>query len=205
MEQARVLDVGQVAQDVLFRLQVPLHGHLQGHQPRRAGLEVHVVGFGGAALGAVVENGIALQVAGEVEGVHEAVPDRLVHVAVAGDDQVVREDGVRIDLDAVEPALAALEAQVSLLRGTVFLAEEAALGREDLVRVAGQRGLDAGGVTLGLDGDAAHLQILDPGSFQRTEMTCGQRPDGELVRQEFFDRDGAAHIGVEVSEVVVPG
>ena len=207
VKESRILHVGQVAQGVFLVPHIPLHGGFQGQQARRTSLEMHVVGLGGAAHGAVVKDGIAAQVAGQVEHVHEAAPDGLVHVAVAGDDQVVRKNGIRVDLDAVQAPFPAFETQVALLRGAVFLAEEAALGREDLVGIAGQRGLDAGRVALRLDGNAADLQLLDTRRLEGAEMVRGQRPYRQLVRQELLDREGAhitAGLGGLVGSVGIP-
>ena len=194
MIEPRILHVGQVMQGIRPFPDLQAHGALQRHQPGRAGLEMHVVRFGGAAPGTIIKNGVAFQVAGQVQHIHVTVPDGLVHMAVTGNDQMVRKNGIRVDPDAVEPSFAAFEAKMRLLRRPVFLAEEASLRGEFLIRVPGQRGLDAGRVALRLDRNAAHGQILDQRRLEGAEMIGGQRPDRQLVCQELFDRESVVHL-----------
>ena len=81
---------------------------------------MHVVRGGGAAGGAVVEDRAVGVAACEIEHVDIAVPDGLRDVGVAGEDEVVREDRIGVDLDVVGAALAAFELDMELLRGAVF-------------------------------------------------------------------------------------
>ena len=64
---------------------------------------------------AVVEVDIVRELDGEVQHVRIAVPDGLGDVDVAGDHEVVREDGRPVHQDAVFPALAAFEREEMLM------------------------------------------------------------------------------------------
>ena len=155
---------------------------------------MHMVRLGSPALRTVVEDRVARQVPRQVKHVHIAVPDGLVAMRVSGNDKVVGEDGIGVDLDVVEPALAPFEAQMTLLGGSVFLAEEAAYGGENLIRIAGQGGLDAGRIALRLDRQATDFEFLGPRRTQGAEIRGGQRPDRQLVRDEFTDGKGTHRI-----------
>ena len=194
MVEPRVLDVGQVAERGTVFLYIAADGRLQGHQARGTGLEMHVVRLGRPAFRAVVENRVFRQVPCQVQHVHIAVPDRLVAMGVSGDDQVVGKDGIGVDLDVVEPALASFETQVALLGRPVFLAEETANGSEGLIRITGQGRLDAGRIALRLDRQATDFEFLGPRSAQGAEIRGSQRPDRQLVRDEFSDGKGAHRI-----------
>ena len=143
-----------------------------------------VVRRGGAAGGAVVEDGVVWVFGREVQHVRQMVPDGLREMLVAGDDEVVLEDGVRVDLDMVAAALAPLEEEVALACRAVLRAEEARPRGDGLGGGVGRRGGHALGVPLDPAGEPEDGQLLGPGAFERPEIGGSERPDGKLVFDE---------------------
>ena len=114
------------------------------------------------------------------------VPDGLGHVLLAGYDQVMGEYGIRIDLDAVLAALAAVEGQDHLLCREVLPAEEAGGVRKGVGRRSGDGGGEAGGVVLQHNLKPAGLQPPHAGRLQGPEPGRHFRPHGQLVPDEFL-------------------
>ena len=169
-------DLAPVHRDVV---EEPARDAFHGHVPLGAGLEMRVPGDGGAAVGAVVEDDAVRELDGEVQHVRIAVPDGLGDVDVAGDHEVVREDGRPVHQDAVFPALAAFERKEMLLFQVVLLAERAAVvedGHPARVRLEG-------------DEDAADGHLAGLGALQGPVLRRDGRPDRELVMDEFVDVD----------------
>ena len=169
-------DLSPVHRDVVEQ---PAGDAFQGHIPLGAGLEMRVAGNGGAAVGAVVEDDVVRELDGEVQHVRIAVPDGLGDVDVAGDHEVVREDGRPVHQDAVFPALAAFERQEMLMFQVVLLAERAAVvedGHPARVRLEG-------------DEDAADGHLAGLGALERAVLRRHGGPDRQLVVDEFVDVD----------------
>ena len=78
-----------------------------------------------AAVYAVVEDNVSFQLGCQVQHVRETVPDSLRRMDVAGDYQMVGEDGSAVDKDIVLTALSALERKGVLVLHVVLLAQRA--------------------------------------------------------------------------------
>ena len=116
------------------------------------GLEVQVVGGGGAAAGAVIERGESSERACQLDEVGEAsAADGLRSVGALYDGVMPAKDGERVD----EEEVAASEAgQGGLLRRAVGVAEEAGARAKGGGVGAGTGGNDAGGIELHVDAEA---------------------------------------------------
>ena len=134
---------------------------------------------------AVVEHKIVLVPGGEVEHVRHVVPYLLRHVGIARDDEVSGKDRIGIDLDVIFPALTALELQVTLLRRTVLLAQEALSRGNRLRRGVGCRRDSPLRVELQGAPEAAHGQLAPPCLLERPEVGRCELPHRELVLYEF--------------------
>ena len=152
----------------------------------RHGLEMQVVGRGSPAAGAVVEHEEIRIFRSEVQHVREMMPYRLGQVLVADYDQMLREYEIWVDLDVVEPALAAFELEVELLRRPVLLAQEALSRRDGLGRSVGGRGQHPDRIVLYAAGQPSdfHAAALQP--LQGPEVGRSERPHRELVPYEFI-------------------
>jgi len=188
MEKLRVAHRGNESNVVLkvFRDLAPVDGNgmqqtagdaFHRHIPFRAGLEVRVTRDSGPAEGAVVEDDVVRELDGEVQHVRIPVPDGLGDVDVAGDDQMVRENGRTVHQDAVFPPLPTFERKEVLALHVVFLAEGASVvenGHPTGIRLEGHENP--------ADGHLAGLGALQCPVFRRDG-----RPDGQLVMDEFID------------------
>ena len=123
----------------------------------------------------------------QVRHVRQAFPDRLVDVAVPGDGQMSRENGIGIDQDIVFAALAAFELQGALLFRAGVGAKETRTGLDrGFVDFSG-RGADAGRIVLDADRQPADRQFAGLRIFQGAEIGGGQGPDRQLVPDEFIE------------------
>ena len=89
------------------------------------------------------------------------MPYGLGDVRLARNDEMAGENGVRVDLDVVAAALAALELEVELLRRTMLHAQEAGALAEGFLVYLGGAGDDAAGVELQLGLQAADVDGAD--------------------------------------------
>ena len=111
------------------------------------GLEMKMVRRGSAALGAVIIDRIVLVVPGKVEHVGQMMPDGLRQMLRPGYHKMLLENGIRVDLDIVQAALAPLELKMELLLGAVLHAKETRPCRK-----RGRGGVGgAGSYTLGIE------------------------------------------------------
>ena len=188
MEKLRVADRGDEGDVVfkVFRDLPPVDGDgmkqtasdaFHRHIPFRAGLEMRVTRDGGSAKRAVVEDDIVRKLDGEVQHVRIAVPDGLGNVDIAGDDQMVRENGGAVHQDAVFPSLPPLEGQKVLALHVILLAKGAAVVEDG----------HAAGVGLEGDEDAADGHLAGLGALEGPIFRRDDRPDGQLVMDEFID------------------
>src|SRR5439155_8266419 len=100
----------------------PIVFALDGHEAAVTGLEMQVVGGRGAALGAVVEDGVArTHRLGELEQVRETFADALGTVGAVGDGEMLGENREGIAEDEVIVP----ERDASLLARSILCAEKA--------------------------------------------------------------------------------
>ncbi len=129
-----------------------------------------VVRGGCPAGGTIVEHGVVPVFHREIKHVREMVPYLLRDMLLAHYHKVTREDRVRVDLYAVVSPLAALKFEVKLLRGSVFLAEEALSGRYGLRAGVGCARDDTAGVELDGTEQPVHLQLPGPDGLESPEI-----------------------------------
>ena len=98
------------------------------------------------------------------------VPYLLRDVLIAHYHKVARENRVRVDLYAVVSPLSALELEVKLLCGPVFLTEEALSGRYGLGAGVGCARDDTPGVALDGAQQPVHFQLPGPGRLESPEI-----------------------------------
>ena len=79
-------DVGPAS--VSDGIQQPVSLAFEGHRAPRTGLEMHMVGCGGSAAGAVVEYAEVRVMVGEVHHIHQTAAYALGLVLSGGDDQM---------------------------------------------------------------------------------------------------------------------
>ena len=115
------------------------------------------------------------------------MPDSLGKVLGTGDDQMVVEYRVGVDLYVVEAALTTLETQVELLRRAVVLAKETWPCRQRRLVGLCRAGNDTAGIELYLRIQTTYLKTADAHGLEGAEIGCGQRPHGELVFYEFAE------------------
>ena len=169
-------DLSPVHRDVVEQ---PTRNPFQGHVPFGTRLEMRVAGDGSAAVRAVIEDDVVRELDGEVQHVRIAVPDGLGDVYVAGDHEVVREDGRPVHQDAVFPAFPAFEREEMLMLQVVLLAQRAAVvenGHPARVRLEGHE-------------DAADGHLAGLGALEGPVLRRHGRPDRQLVMDEFVDVD----------------
>ena len=99
----------------------------------------------------------------------------------------ILEFGIRIHLNIVATALAPFELDMELLRRTVGRAQETRPGCNGGLIHLGCGGPYAARVMLRGALQAAHLQTSGPSRFQRAEVGGCERPDRQLVLDEFVE------------------
>ena len=151
----------------------------------RDSLEMKVVRSRSPAAGSVVEDQIVGICGREIQHVREMVPYRLRQMRVADYHEMSRENGIRIDLYVVEPALAPLEFEMELLARPVLLAQEARPCGYGLGRGVRSRGDDPRGIVLYSARKPADVELPAARGLERPEIAGGQRPYGQLVLYEF--------------------
>ena len=193
----RLLHASQVFEitvDVVMDILEPLlpdtvqqHVHLlfQGQDTMRTCLEMKVFRSRRPALGAVVEHRETRQRPRHIQHVHEMMPDGLRQMTLRSDHQMLQEYGERIDLNAVFPALAALEGHGHLLPRKVLPAKEAGRILERVGVRSGHGRRQPGGIVLQHDFETSDLKAPGRSGFQSAETGRDLRPDRKLVLYEF--------------------
>ena len=145
-----------------------------------AGLEVHVVGCGGAAARAVVEHRVAVEFRCEPHHVGDAAGYELVGMAGVGDGEVAVENREWIDKNCV----AVVPFNSDLDFRPVFLAQEAGTGLEGGCIHFRPRRSHACRVELHFEGHAVDVQFLHLDASESLEVGSGHGPCCQLSLEE---------------------
>ena len=157
----------------------------EGQDLPRAGLEMQMVRGGRAAHRAVVEHREVLIHLRKEQHVRKVMPDGLGKMLVAGDDQMVAEDGIGVHLHIVAAVFLALVLYVELFLWAVRRAEETGPRGDGLFVHFGRGGDNAAGVHLKGHLKSSHIHVSVFRILQGTEIRGRKRPYRQLVLYEF--------------------